>query len=272
MNMHHGTGRIENGAGETGEIAEIRARLSLRRTRNRSLARFSPLFLATVIVLPGCNSMPRRDPAFAASYPAPLEVTQQQQQASGSIYQAGHDIVLFEDSKARRVGDVLTIRLVESTNATKSSSNDISKETSSNIDNPTILGASPQFGLPGVLPLDVTENNTFETNLSSQHEFAGESATAQRNSLQGDITVTVADVLPNGNLLVRGEKRLNLNAGNEYVKISGIVRPIDVQANNTVLSTKVADATIVYNGDGAEADSSKIGWIARFFVSALLPF
>lgn len=235
-------------------------------------ARHALCALVAAVQLAGCNSMPRRDPTFAASYPAPLEVSQQQQAATGSIYQAGYDVVLFEDVKARRVGDILTIRLTESTNATKASSNDISKSQDSTIDNPTILGASPVFGLPGMLPLDPTEGNTFESNLSSEHKFEGESATAQRNSLQGDITVTIADVLPNGNLIVRGEKRLNLNAGNEYVKISGIVRPIDIQTNNTVLSTKVADATIVYNGEGAEADASKIGWIARFFVSALMPF
>lgn len=230
---------------------------------------------AALILLPllhGCNSTPRRDPDYAASYPVPAEVPRQQQAATGAIYQAGYDIVLFEDVKARRVGDILTIRLTESTNATKASSNDISKTQASTVDNPTILGASPQFGVPGVLPLDITDTNSLETNLNSEHAFEGESATAQRNSLTGDITVTVADVLPNGNLIVRGEKRLNLNAGNEYVKISGIVRPIDIQANNTVLSTKVADATIIYNGEGAEADASKIGWIARFFVSALMPF
>ncbi len=222
--------------------------------------------------LQGCNTVPARDPAFAASYPAPLEIPQQRQAASGAIYQTGYDVVLFEDVKARRIGDILTIRLTELTNATKASSNDISKDQASTIDNPTILGATPTFGLPGVLPLSVTEGNSLASSLSSQHEFKGKSATAQRNSLTGDITVTIADVFPNGNLMVRGEKRINLNAGNEYVKISGIVRPMDIQANNTVLSTKVADATIVYNGEGAEADSSKIGWLARFFVSALSPF
>jgi flagellar L-ring protein precursor FlgH len=230
------------------------------------------VLLALVCVLGGCNTMPQRDPAFAASFPAALDVPQQQQATSGAIYQAGYDMVLFQDDKARRVGDVLTVRLVESTNATKASSNDIAKDQNSTIENPTILGASPQFGLPGMLPLSITDNNTLETKLSSNHAFKGKSATAQQNSLSGDITVTIADVLPNGNLMVRGEKRLNLNSGNEYVKISGIVRPIDIQANNTVLSTKIADATIVYNGDGAEADASKIGWLARFFVSALMPF
>ena len=100
----------------------------------------------------------------------------------------------------------------------------------------------------------------------------GKSGTAQTNSLSGDISVTIADVLPNGNLLVRGEKRLNLNSGNEYVKISGIVRPLDVAANNVVPSSKVADATIIYNGDGAESDANKMGWLSRFFISPIFPF
>ena len=90
--------------------------------------------------------------------------------------------------------------------------------------------------------------------------------------MNGSITVTVADVLPNGNLVIRGEKRLNLNQGNEYIKISGMVRAVDVASDNSVLSTKIADATIVYSGDGANADSSKVGWLGRFFMSAAFPF
>ena len=78
-------------------------------------------------------------------------------------------------------------------------------------------------------------------------------------------------MLPNGNLLVRGEKRLNLNQGNEYIKISGMVRPVDIGTDNSVLSTKIADATIVYSGDGANADSNKVGWLGRFFMSAAFP-
>lgn len=234
--------------------------------------RLQGVLLIVVAVLAGCDAMPRRDPSFAASFPAPLEVPQAKQAATGAIYQAGYDVVLFEDSRARRIGDVLTVRLTEATNATKSQSNDISKDQATTVDNPTILGANPAFAVPGILPLSETVNNSLESKLASNSAFKGKAATAQRNSLTGDISVTVADVLPNGNLLVRGEKRLNLNSGNEYVKISGLVRPIDIQANNVVLSTKIADATIVYAGDGAEADAGKIGWIARFFVSALFPF
>jgi len=230
------------------------------------------LLVLAAATLAGCNSTPRRDPSYAASLPAPLEVPQARQAASGAIYQAGYDVVLFEDSRARRIGDILTIRLTESTNATKSQSNDITKDQETSVTNPTLLGANPAFALPGVLPLSDTLNNSLETSLASNSDFSGESDTAQRNSLTGDISVTIADVLPNGNLLVRGEKRLNLNSGNEYVKISGIVRPFDIAANNTVPSTKVADATIIYTGEGAEADAGKIGWLARFFVSALFPF
>ncbi len=242
-----------------------------------------PMFKSTIspvavlslfmLLLTGCDTMPHRDPSFAASYPAPLATTPQQQASSGSIYQAGRDVVLFQDSKARRVGDTLTIVLTESTNASKNSSNSINKAQNTTIANPTIFGASPSFALPGFLPLAaVAGGNNLGSSLSSSGAFAGGTKTAQTNSLTGDITVTIADVLPNGNLVVRGEKRINLNAGNEYVKVSGIVRPVDIQTDNSVLSNRVADATIVYNAEGAEADSSKMGWLARFFNSPWMPY
>ncbi len=223
-------------------------------------------------MLLGCNSTPRRDPMFAPSYPAPRPSPMPAQVTTGAIYQPGYDVVLFEDARARRIGDILTVRLVENTNAQKSSSTDITRDQNSSVSNPTLLGATPQFDLPSVAPLGSTEDNNLQTSIESNHEFEGSSAAQQRNSLSGDITVTVADVLPNGYLMVRGEKRLNLNQGNEYVKIAGIVRPIDILPDNSVPSTKIADATIVYNGDGATADANKIGWLARFFVSALFPF
>ncbi|MEM7542720.1 MAG: flagellar basal body L-ring protein FlgH [Pseudomonadota bacterium] len=233
------------------------------------------IFLTMLMVaIAGCNSAPRRDPNYAASYPAahaPVHAVQQQT-ASGSIYQAGYDFAWFGDLKARRVGDVLTIQLSEATTASKSAETSLTRNQSSTITNPTLLGATPQFGLPGVLPLSNTDNNTLESSLSSDNDFSGESEADQSNSLTGQIAVTVAEVLPNGNLVVRGEKRINLNQGNEYVKISGIVRPVDITPLNTVSSQQVADATIVYNGDGAGADANRIGWISRFFVSAIFPF
>ena len=80
------------------------------------------------------------------------------------------------------------------------------------------------------------------------------------------------EVLANGYLVVRGEKRIGINQGNEYIRLSGIVRPIDIDEDNTVLSTRLADPTIVYVGDGAVAESNAMGWLARFFISSLFPF
>lgn len=225
---------------------------------------------AMLLALTGCQSSPKRDPEFAATYPAYR--APKPQANTGSIYQLGNEVLYFEDIKARRIGDVLTIRLTESTNASKAASTAIDKTQSTAITNPTVLGASPQFGVPGRLPLNTTTDLSLQTNLDSNSSFSGDASADQSNTLTGNITVTVADVFPNGNLLVRGEKRLNLNQGNEYVKISGIVRPIDIAADNTIPSTKVADATIMYNGDGAVNDSNEIGWLARFFISAIFPF
>ena len=230
------------------------------------------LTIAVTIALGGCNSMPRRDPGFAASYPAAVVDPMYAQNGSGAIFQRGYDIALFEDVKARRIGDILTIRLSEANTAQKSSDTSITRDHNTTVTNPTILGTTPQFDLPGAPPLANTQDNTPASSLSAQHDFAGDADSGLSNTLTGDITVTVADVLPNGNFVVRGEKRLNINQGNEYIKISGIVRPIDIATDNSVLSTRVADATIIYNGDGATADANRMGWLSRFFISAVFPF
>lgn len=228
--------------------------------------------VAALLASSGCNTAPRRDPEYAASYPAAHASPLPAQATSGAIYQTGYDVALFEDVKARRIGDILTIRLAESTNAQKQADTAVTRSSDSSIDNPTILGTSPLFNLPGVLPLASTTDNTLASNLGAEHDFEGAADSQLSNSLRGDITVTIADVLPNGNLVVRGEKRLNLNQGNEYVKIVGIVRPIDIATDNSVPSTRVADATIIYNGDGVTADANRVGWLQRFFTSAVFPF
>lgn len=227
--------------------------------------------LLSLALLAGCNTTPpKHDATYAPSYASAPEVAHQA--ATGAIYQRGHDLSLYEDLRPRRVGDIITIRLVESTNATKSASSTANRDHSTSISNPTLFGALPQFDLPGALPLSATRDATLEMALSGAHEFEGESGAAQGNSLQGQITVTVAEVLPNGVLHVRGEKRINLNQGNEYIKVAGLIRPADIAADNSVLSTKLADATIIYNGDGAQADANQMGWLGRFFLSPIFPF
>ncbi len=227
------------------------------------------LLCVSVLSLAGCQSLPERDPAYAAVRPVALPPAQT---SNGSIYQAGYDVRLFEDSRARRVGDLLTINLTETTTASKQSATELNKSNTTNVTNPTILGSTPQFNTPGILPLASNQNNNLGVGLSSNNEFSGDSSSSQSNSLSGSITVTVAEVLPNGYLVVRGEKVTSLNQGHEYVRLSGIIRPVDIRPDNTILSTQVADAQITYTGSGSTADTNKIGWLARFFISSLFPF
>ncbi|MCB1877074.1 MAG: flagellar basal body L-ring protein FlgH [Chromatiales bacterium] len=228
-------------------------------------------YLSSIAVLlsllaSGCaNSPPVRDPEFATVEPDLMVAPQPN---NGAIFQAGFEMSLFEDLRARRVGDILNITLEEKTEADKAAAADLSKSNSNSIDNPILLGSALSFNRPRF----DANGNTLGFTLGSDHSFSGDASATQSNELSGTIAVTVVEVLPNGNLRVRGEKRISINTGNEYVRISGIVRPSDVGPDNTVSSIKVADATIQYIGDGPLADASKIGWLARFFVSAFLPF
>ncbi len=226
------------------------------------------VIVATTLVA-GCNTPPVRDPDYAAARPISPPPAPE---GTGSIYQTGYSNFWFEDIRARRVGDMLTIKLVEQTDATKKAETAVDKSNSTSITNPTILGSTPQFDTPSKLPLASTKNNTLDFSMESAHKFDGKGDSSQSNKLTGDITVTVVEVLPNGNLMIRGEKRIGINQGNEYIKLSGIVRPADIDSTNTVESTRLADPTIVYVGDGQVADSNVMGWLAKFFIGVLMPF
>ncbi len=217
----------------------------------------------SALLLGACAGPPKRDPAFATVAP---RVAPAPPPANGAIYNPATRMAWFENLRARRVGDLLTIELVERTSGSKDANSEVKKSNNTQMANPTLLGYKPQFGAnPG-------GKFSLGFDLNSSSQFKGEGSADQSNSLNGEITVTVVDVLPNGNLVVRGEKRLTINRGNEYVRISGIVRPADIDAANRVESTRLADPTIMYTGDGGVADASKIGWLARFFISAISPF
>lgn len=225
--------------------------------------------LAALALLTGCQGEPVRDPDFAVvrpSPPTPMAAT------PGAIWQAGYAMPLFQDLRARNVGDILTIRLIEETQASKSADTTYDKSTETAIDNPTVLGQQVIFDLPQVLPLLNTKNSNLQSRLASSSSFDGEGESNISNSLTGEISVTVAEVLPNGNLVVQGEKLLTLNQGSEHIRVSGVVRAEDVGTDNMVDSTKVANARIVYAGQGPMDSSNAIGWLAKFFLSALMPF
>jgi flagellar L-ring protein precursor FlgH len=167
-----------------------------------------------------------------------------------------NSVALFDDVKAHNVGDTLTIRLSESTQASKSASTGATKDTTIDTGIPTLLGTN----------LSVAGKSVLNNSVSSKDDFQGKGSSSQSNSLVGNITVTVAEVLPNGNLLVRGEKWLTLNQGEEFVQIAGIVRTADIATDNSIPSSKIADARITYSGKGAIADSTSPGWLTRMFI------
>ena len=221
--------------------------------------------LLGMILATGCAQKgPTRDPAFAATYPAQ---TKSKPPLFGSIYENARYAALFTDIKAVQVGDTLTVELVEKTAATKKADTEIEQETDFSSENPTIFGVEPDLNGGFITDRDVTLENRF----GSDKEFEAETESEQSNSLKGDITVTVAQVLANGNLVVHGEKLMTLNRGHEHIRFSGIVRPYDITDDNTVLSTKVANATIIYSGEGELADANQAGWWSRLFLK-FFPF
>ena len=215
------------------------------------------LCIAALALAGGCVNSPNKShPAYAPAepivYPQPAASA-----PTGSIYYAAQNVALFEDTRARQVGDIITIILSEATDAAKSSDTSLDKGSSTNIGGVVFAGE---------LEPDV------EFKLSSDNQFEGESASNQKNRMQGTIAVTVARVLPNGNFYVQGEKWIQINQGNEYIRLRGIIRPVDITTNNTILSTQVADARISYSGTGATAEVNQVGWLSRFFMSPLWPF
>ncbi|TBR37186.1 MULTISPECIES: flagellar basal body L-ring protein FlgH [Dyella] len=215
--------------------------------------------LLVLASLGGCAMPPKRDDAMWAATPPQEPLAPPP--SDGAIYHDQQGMELFNDPRAHRVGDILTISLVESTQASKKATTSTSKKDNTNIAAPTILGQG--------LTINGKSAN-IET--SGDRSFDGSGNSSQSNQLTGSITVTVAQRLSNGNLLVRGEKWLTINQGQELVRISGIVRPQDIGQDNSVPSTRVADARIAYTGRGSLADANTQGWLSRFFSSKWMPY
>lgn len=192
---------------------------------------------------------------FSATLPAPQPVAAP---ANGGIFQASDGYAaLYEGARARRIGDPLTIVLVERTSASKSASSKLDSAGGFSLTPPT-TGALNLF-------------NKSDATMSGGRNFNGTGTADQANALSGEISVTVAEVYPNGTMLVQGQKRVTLNRGDEFVQIKGIIRTADIDAYNRVPSTRVADARIAYTGKGDVARASRQGWLSRFF-QILSPF
>jgi flagellar L-ring protein precursor FlgH len=181
---------------------------------------------------------------------------------NGAIYQVGRDVALFENPIARHIGDVVTIILSEATNAQKSATTTTQKTTTDALPGMTLFGS----------PVTIHGSSVLSANINDANKFDGEGNSAQSNSLTGFITATVVKVLPNGNLYVKGEKKIWINQGMENVLLSGVIRPVDLAPDNSISSSRVASARITYDGKGAIADANAAGWLSRFFNSPWTPF
>lgn len=218
------------------------------------MKRSSIAALAAVLLLAGCAS---RAPLAPADDDLPLPVAPTAQRGvSGGVFSA-ESIALTSDARAYRVGDVVTVILQETTQASKRAGTSFNKGSSVGVAPLGLLGKT--FGKTGV-------------DISADRSFAGDSTSTQQNALSGALTVIVQEVLPNGLLRVAGEKNMTLNQGEEFLRLKGYLRAADIDSDNQVSSLRVANARIAYSAKGVLADANSAGWLTRFFTGPLMPF
>jgi len=218
--------------------------------------------ILAVTLLVGCSTsrpMPHRNKDFSPVLPTTML---EEPVPDGSIYTKGVRDGLFGDSKAYRVGDLITIVLQEDMSSIKNVSNNLNRKSTNSLLSGlqrAALAGSSAFGWPWMIASDL--NNT-AGEAETEHKLINESSgsTGHANTLFGQISASVVRVLSNKNLVVRGEKLITLNQGDEYIQVSGIIRPEDVLPDNTVLSFRVANAQITYSGSGEVHDATRAGW------------
>ncbi|KZX55674.1 flagellar basal body L-ring protein [Vibrio sp. HI00D65] len=216
-------------------------------------------WVVAMVLLAGCagrDEFTPPEPNTAEYAPPVLDYTLPDAQ-SGSLYRHQYTMTLFQDRRAYRIGDILTVHLSEETSSSKKAGTQFGKSSNINF-------AVPTFGSQTIDDLGVS--------VDGSRNFDGNASSSQGNKLKGAITVTVHEVLPNGVLRISGEKWLRLNQGDEFIRLTGIVRVDDISRSNQVSSQRIADARITYAGRGALADSNAAGWLTQFFNSPWIPF
>lgn len=198
------------------------------------------------------------DPDFAPILP---EEEEELVVPSGSLFKANYVNNIYSDSKAHRIGDIISVILSENTQAKKNAKTELKKE------NELEMGAVTGLGGQAI----TLNSQALQFGFDQASTFKGDSKADQGNSLSGNISVHVLKVLQNGNLMIRGEKWITLNNGDEYIRLTGVIRSKDINSNNTVLSSKVANARIQYAGTGTFADVNEQGWLSSFFSSSWWP-
>lgn len=215
------------------------------------------LACAALGLLAGCAAAPGAMPPSDSAARLELPQVAPRKGQSGGVFVAGVPWSLTSDSRAFRPGDLLTVILMETTQASKTANTAYGKSSGLSLAPPTLFGK--------VYP-------KAEFGVDSSSDFSGQASSSQQNTLQGAITVVVQEVLSNGLLRVSGEKNLYLNQGEEFIRLSGYVRAADIDSDNRVSSQRVANANIAYSGRGVGNDVNNPGWLMRLFASPWSPF
>ncbi|TCN81722.1 flagellar basal body L-ring protein FlgH [Shewanella fodinae] len=217
------------------------------------------LLLLVSLLLSGCSSSPSGTgrQATADDDASAQDSGQLVNHQEGGLYSDYYMFTLFADKRAYSVGDILTVVLAERTMSSKSADSSLGKDSSWDV---------------GVPLLGTLNTNDMALKTNSATGFKGQSTANQQNSLSGYISVRVIDVLPNGALRIKGRKQIRLNQGDEYLELSGVVRPEDIDVTNQISSQRIAEASISYEGSGTLADASEPGWLTKLFTRYLNPF
>lgn len=234
-------------------------------TLMKGLVKSQRFAVMLTFLLSGCAYLPHQPLVAGATTASPMQIDQPEV-THGSIFQSGQLMnygyqPMFEDRRPRNVGDTLTIILQENVSASKSSSANASRDAKSGLSFETV----PKL-LSGLFGGDKAN-----TSINGNNDFSGKGGAAAKNTFSGTITVTVNQVLANGNLNVIGEKQIAINQGTEFIRFSGVVNPRTISGNNAVVSTLVSDARIEYVGNGYINESQQMGWLQRFFLN-ISPF
>lgn len=222
---------------------------------------FYLIIFASIVFLTGCSA--QREEKISANLQEDYDkvVSVHEKPVDGAIFSAAQPGFFVGDRRAHSVGDVLTVNLSEQTQASKSANGAMSRKGSTSTTLPgSLFGATGMLGLTN--PSVSTSGNWSST---TDQSYAGKGTADQSNSLNGTLTVMVTRVYENGNMWVEGQKMLTLNQGEEYIRVSGLVRPEDIKPGNLVESGRIAQAQISYTGAGDLADATKQNWFGRFF-------
>ena len=208
-----------------------------------------------VLLLASCSTQLEDRASIDFEPTIPMATKNVSKDKYGSIYSNSQKGLFATDRRASKVGDILTVSLSENFSASKSQSAKSARKGEMKFDFPNITTAGADDGL---------------FNSSSDQSFDGSGSAGQNNSLKGQLSVTVTKVFDNGNMEILGQKKLTLNNGDEYIRLLGVIRPEDIDNQNTVLSSRIANAKISYTGAGDVADSSKKGWFTKL-IDAVQP-